>query len=69
MRSHPYAVCTVKTKMHPAMTRRHLRRWKRAPVAVVGRNLTKRFRDLEAVGSISFDVPARLSSLTSRLNP
>jgi hypothetical protein len=70
MRSQTYAVFTVKKKMHPAMTRRHLRRWKRAPaVAVVGRNLTKRFRDLEAVRSISFDVPARLSSLTSRLNP
>ena len=27
-------------------------------VAVVGRDLTKRFRDLEAVRSISFDVPA-----------
>jgi hypothetical protein len=38
-------------------------------MAVVGRNLTKRFRDLEPVRSITFDVPARLSSLTSRLNP
>jgi ABC-type multidrug transport system ATPase subunit len=26
-------------------------------MAVVGRNLTKRFRDLEAVRSISFDIP------------
>ena len=31
MRSQTYAVFTVKKKMHPAMTRRHLRRWKRAP--------------------------------------
>ena len=31
MRSQTYAVFTVKKKLHPAMTRRHLRRWKRAP--------------------------------------
>jgi len=36
-----------------------LARWKHAPAAaVVGRNLTKRFRNLEAVRSISFDVAA-----------
>ena len=54
--------------MHPAMTRRHLRRWKRAPaVAVVGRNLTKRFRDLEAVRSISFDIPAGDDSILTNM--
>jgi ABC-type multidrug transport system ATPase subunit len=36
-------------------------------VAVVGRNLTKCFRDLEAVRSISFDVPAGDDSILTNM--
>jgi hypothetical protein len=71
MRSQTYAVFTVKKEDASRDDAPPLAKMEACPpaMAVVGRNLTKRFRDLEAVRFISFDVPARLSSLTSRLNP
>lgn len=70
MRSQTYAVFTVKKTMHPRDDAPPLAKMEACPsVAVVGRNLTKHFCDLEAVRSISFDVPARLSSLTFALEP